>query len=1087
MQRKLSIVLIGAAACMALRGQGGGAQISGVVRDTTGLPVPAAEVQATNTETDQTRTVQTGEDGSYTFAALPIGAYKIQVTKQGFSTYVQSGILLQVGSAATVEVGLRVGAISEQVQVTADSAMVETHSTGIGQVVDQHRVVELPLNGRQAQYLIFLAGAAVTAPPGNLNSTKNYPTVVISVAGSLASGLTYMLDGATHNDPFSNQALPIPFPDALQEFKLETSALPAQYGHHSAAAVNAVTKSGTNEYHGNAFEFLRNGDLNARDFFAPTRDTLKRNQFGGTFGGPIKKDRIFFFVGYQQTMQRSDPSNGTAFIPTPAMLKGDFTAFAAPACNGGRPLTLAASAGFVNNKISPTLLSPAALKIMSFYPAPLDDCGKTLYGSVANTNEYLGLGRVDFRLNAKHSLATRYYGAHYFQNSPYPTGGNPLALQNAGIDPTNSMYSISETYLVSPTIVNTAHGTVNRAALFKFQNPAFAPKDVGIDAYSYQKFMVLTAGSFITGSVFAHAGYYDSLTFQAADDLSMVKGSHQFGFGFNWIKAQNNNDINLNAAGQYTFSGQFSGSALPDFLTGSLSAMTQGNPALLYSRSNYVSLYAQDSWKITSRIIFNYGVRWEPFLPVTLKNGRVSRFDQTAFDNNAHSVVYPNGPAGTFFPGDSNYDGNGVTGKRWATFAPRAGLVWDPKGDGKTSIRASYGRFYSSVHLFYDAQFAYANPIGDLIAADLTGGVKLDNPWKNYPGGNPFPLTLGKNSVFPPNGNYITYGPNTNPTYVQQWNFSLQRQLSQNWLFTVNYLGNNTIHGWAWKQINPGIYSATATTGNISTRRVLYLKNPAQGQFYGTVGQVDDGATATYDGLLISVQRRFANNFTILGNWTWSHCIADPIPNDSSTAGYTDPTNRRYDRGNCGGIDRRHVVNISAVYQTPKFSNAILGRLASNWQLSTIVAMQAGSYYTITSGVDRSFSGIAGQRPQHVLADPYAANQTVDQQFNPAAFATVPAGQLGNLGVNNILGPGTLQVDMSLSRTFSFAERFKTQFRLEAFNVPNRLNAAPPTLTLNSPNFGRILSDISTSAGAQASGPGQGNPRVLQVALKLSF
>ena len=213
--------------------------------------------------------------------------------------------------------------------------MVETHSTGIGQVIDQERVVDLPLNGRNDLMLLFLGGAATTAPPGNLNSTKNYPTVVISVAGGLANGITFLLDGSTHNDPFSNQAMPFPFPDAMQEFKVETSALPAQYGEHSAAAVNAVTKSGSNSYHGDAFEFLRNGDFNARDTFAPTRDTLKRNQFGGTFGGPIKRNKIFFFLGYQGTLNRSDPTGGTSFIPTPAMQAGDFTAFESPACNGG--------------------------------------------------------------------------------------------------------------------------------------------------------------------------------------------------------------------------------------------------------------------------------------------------------------------------------------------------------------------------------------------------------------------------------------------------------------------------------------------------------------------------------------------------------------------------------------------------------------------------------------------------------------------------------------------------------------------------------------------------------------------------------
>jgi hypothetical protein len=685
----------------------GNSQISGTVRDSSGLAVPGATIQATQTDTGATRTAQSGADGSFVLASLPIGPYRLQVTKQGFSAYVQSGIVLQVDSNPTVDVALKVGSITEQVQVQADAAMVETHSTGIGQVVDQKRVVELPLNGRQPQYLIFLAGAATTAPPGNLNSTKNYPTVVISVAGATAAGLTYNLDGSSHNDPYSNQAMPIPFPDALQEFKLETSALPAQYGQHSAAAVNAVTKSGGNEFHGNAFEFFRNGALNARDFFAASRDTLKRNQFGGTFGGPIKHNKLFFFLGYQGTLQRSDPTNGIGFIPTPAMQSGDFTAFASASCqSSGRPLAL--SSPFVGNKVSPTVFSPAALKIMTYYPVTNDPCGRETFGYFTNADEHLGLARADYQLSDKQSLVVRWYGAHLVNPPPYSKGGNPLALNNAGIDVLDQSLSIGDTYLISSSTVNSFHATFLRGGLDKFQNFVFGPKDVGINAYSYQPYIVLTAGTFITGNVFAHAGAYYSTTTQLADDISMQKGAHQLGFGGAWIHSLNNNTINLNAAGQYTFNGMYTGTALGDFLTGQLSSMTQGNPGLLYTRQHYIGMYAQDSWKLTSRLTLSYGLRWEPFLPVYMKQSRVAEINYQNFLNNVRSSVYTNAPAGMIFPGDAGYPGSGTTSKKMNNFMPRVGLVWDPKGDGKMTVRASYGRFYSTTHLFYDAQFVTA-------------------------------------------------------------------------------------------------------------------------------------------------------------------------------------------------------------------------------------------------------------------------------------------------------------------------------------------------------------------------------------------
>src|SRR5262245_30777329 len=368
------------------------AQINGTVKDQSGAVLPGAEVSAIQTATGARRQVLTDETGSYTLTNLPIGPYTLEVALQGFRTHVQTGIVLQVDSNPTVPVILQVGQVSEQIEVAADAALVETHSTGIGTVVDNQRVLELPLNGRNATELIFLAGMATAgAGSGSINSVRNYPTVIVSVAGGLGGQTTFLLDGANHNDAHNNLNLPLPFPDALQEFKVETSALPAQYGIHGAATVNAVTKSGTNQFHGDLFEFLRNGVFNARNFFAAKRDTLKRSQFGGTIGGPIRKDKLFFFGGYQGTIQKSDPPQSIAYVPTSAMLAGDFTAVASPACNNGRQITLAASQGFVNNQISTTRFNPVALKIASLLPTTADPCGQITYGLISNQTEHLGV------------------------------------------------------------------------------------------------------------------------------------------------------------------------------------------------------------------------------------------------------------------------------------------------------------------------------------------------------------------------------------------------------------------------------------------------------------------------------------------------------------------------------------------------------------------------------------------------------------------------------------------------------------------------------------------------------------------------
>jgi hypothetical protein len=1066
--------------------------------------VPGAEVKATQTATGLVRTVTSGADGSYVLPNLPIGPYQLEVSKEGFSKYLQAGIVLQVDSNPTIDAALKVGSVSEQVTVQADAAMVETHSTGVGQVVDQERVVDLPLNGREANYLIFLAGAATLAPSSDLNSTKNYPTVVITVAGGLSNGMTFLLDGATHNDPYNNQGLPLPFPDALQEFKVETSALPAQYGQHSAAAVNAVTKSGGNEFHGDAFEFFRNGDVNARDFFAPTRDTLKRNQFGGTFGGPVKKNKLFFFLGYEGTIQRSDPSTGIAFVPTPAMLTGDLTAITSPACNGGRQITL--KAPYINNQIAPSLIAQPVFSIMKYYPVPTGPCGQVSFGSLTNSDEHLGLARVDYQFSDKQSMFVRYYAAHLFQPSPY-NNMDLLSLTNAGVDDMVNSFVFGDTYLIGSGAVSSFRATLNRGAVTKFQDPFFSPQDIGINVVSaIPKYTLMNiTNEFYTALNTAPPGSIKTTTGQIAEDVSMVKGSHQIGFGANWIHPIEDATINLYSAGQFTFSGQATGLSMADFLIGSVGTFIQSNPALAYQRQQYIGLYVQDSWRVKPRLTVNYGVRWEPNLGTSVKDGWVTHFDMADFNAGVHSTVYPNAPAGLLFPGDAGFPGNNQPSHTpVADFAPRLGLVWDPKGDGRMTVRASYGIFYDLSHIFEDYQYAFNGPWGNNVTLTNPPGGMV-NPWLNYPGGNPFPANLSANSPFTSAGSYMTAPSNIKTTYTGAWNLSVQRQVGKNWLISANYLGNNIVHLISGQALNPAIYLPGATcvingvtytpcssTANTQQRRFLSSLNPAQGAFYGTVGQLDDGGTGNYNGLLLSAQRRLANGVTALANYTWSHCIADAASTELSASGsYSQPSNRRADRGNCLASDRRQVLNVSLVAQSPRFSDRRLQMVAGGWQVSAIISAQTGSYFSVTSGVDAALTGIAtNQRPNQVLADPYPTNQSINQWINPAAFGSAAAGTYGNLGFDNILGPGAFQLDMSLSRFFQIREKQKLEVRWEAFNVPNHMNPNIPVSTaLNSGSFGKITNDISPSVGqgtiAGAAGPG--DPRIMQFALKYIF
>jgi hypothetical protein len=651
------------------------AQVNGVVRDSSGLAVPGAAVKATQTATGAVRTAISGSDGAYVLPNLPIGPYLLEVTKDGFSKYVQSGIVLQVATNPTIDVALKVGAVNEQVTVQADAALVETHDSGVGTVVDNQRVVEMPLNGRNVTELVFLAGLATTAPVGapsaGLSSVRNYPTVVISVAGGSGNGNSYLLDGVYYNDDYSNQNLPLPFPDALQEFKVQTSALPAQYGYHSAAAITAITKSGTNEFHGDLFEFLRNGNLNSRDFFASTRDTLKRNQFGGTIGGPVKKDKLFFFAGYQATIQKSTPPQSFAFVPTPAMLAGDFTGITSPACNSGRQINLPASLGFVNNQISPSSLNPAALIIASHLPVPAGPCGQVSYGLLSNQTENLGVAKVDFQKSEKHSLFARTLITDLFLPSTYD-GNNGLTLNTAEAHYRVYAATIGDTYLLGPGMVNSFRVSMNMEELQKpvdnFADwPALGVKATPLEGPTVR--LTVTGNGFAIGSGSSVKNKSVQGPFaNIVEDLSWIKGAHQIGFGGAYLHLIENFLSGLNPAGIMTFSGQVSGLGLADFMLGDASAWNQGNFNQNYQRQHYLGLYAQDSWKLNSRLTLNYGIRWEPYIAPNSKFGWYSHFDPALLAQGVRSTVYVNAPPGMIFPGDPQYTvGKHPESSKWNT------------------------------------------------------------------------------------------------------------------------------------------------------------------------------------------------------------------------------------------------------------------------------------------------------------------------------------------------------------------------------------------------------------------------------------
>jgi hypothetical protein len=1057
------------------------ASIAGTVRDESGAVLPGVTVTASQTETGLARTGVTDQDGAYTLQSLPVGPYRLEFVLAGFRTAVQTGIVLQVNTNPTINATLSLGELSETVQVEARAALIETRNPGIGQLMENEQVVELPLNGRQTLDLVYLTGMAT--PSGTLGGARGTTfgaPQTISVAGGLANGAAYLLDGGTHNDPFNNAAIPFPFPEALQEFKVETSALPAQYGYHSAAAVNAVTKSGTNTFNGSVFEFFRGDALNATNPFAPAGadrerrgDELNRNQFGGTLGGPIVSDRLFFFGGYQQTRIRRLPPTEFQFVPTTAMLAGDFSAVASAACNAGRQVPLRTP--FVDNRVSPALFSPASLRLAAMLPVPDNPCGQVFFDRPDDADEYVVVGKVDFTATSNHTMFGRLQVVRLDTPGNYD-GSTPMSYSAAAFR--NRVYSFvfGDTLLFGNNAVNALRFTVNRGDYRKFHTSIVDYTDLGIRATPVvpDALRMSVTGGFTLTPPPSLPGETPTMTYQLAEDFSIIRGQHQFGVGANYIYTRLDSKSYLAASGNVTFTGQQTGLGLADFLLGRAASFSQGTVAGLNLRSHYVGLYAQDSWRMSPNVTLSAGLRWEPYLPVSSSSDQITYFDRQRFDAGIRSSVFRNAPPGLMFPGDDGMPGSQVARNQWSNLAPRIGLVWDPGGAGRESVRTSYGRFYDLPHLQGYVAMPQSAPWGNTITVNnLPSG--WDDPWVAYPGGNPIPIVVSPDMQFPLAASYTIFPLDLSPTTMDQWNASYQRQVGAAWMVSANYLGSHTRHLWGADQINPAVFGSGATVANTNQRRVLSLQDPVNGAFFSSIQVLDNEGTARYHGLLLSVQRRRAGGLTVQGNYTRSHCVTDLQNYEPGIAGapYMIPGRRDVDRGKCQNSSD-HILNVSTVYEIGGVgSHPVVRAVTSGWQISGIVTARSGSYFAVTTGVDTALTGQPGQRANQVVDDPFLLDSSIAGSLNPAAFQAPATGAYGTMPIDGILGPGRWLVDMGLSRSFRLQGR-QLQIRLEAFNFFNHVNPSNPVSTLNNPNFGRVT---STST----------EPRILQVGVKYLF
>lgn len=1055
------------------------ASLGGTVEDPAGAVVPGATVTAQNEDTGLTRTVTSQQDGEFLFPALPVGNYKLTVKKAGFSAYVQTGIHLTVNQVATQTVKLKVGAVTQEVTVSANTALLTTRSGTVGQLINQRHIVDLPLNGREAQSLVFLAA-------GTVNETGKGPGYCLanceggvypgeqdaSVSGLGTRGVNYEMDGADHNDTYVNANLPFPNPDAIQEFNIQDQNLSAQYGR-GGAVVNIVTKSGTNEIHGDAFEFLRNGALNARNFFAPKQDSLKRNQFGGSIGGPIIKNKLFYFGTYQGTRIRSAAQGQVAFVPTAAERNGDFSDISTQLVDPSTGIP------FAGNQIPTTDFSAPSDFFLKYIPLP-NGAGRqlTYAGPSVVQNDDQWMSKIDW-IQGKNQVTGSFFWTRF--NEPPDIAGaktNILAADGNGNLVTVKNLSLNHTYMFSPTLLfNTWFGW-NSQTGGSLSGAPFGFPDAGVQiAAPTPPEMSLSVGGFFSFGT-NHLGAFNRGDWTIREDVTLERGRHDIHLGGEAVRLKNHLTNEFTMSGEFSFGNQLSGSNLTDFMLGHASHFLQGGGEFKDMHGVLYSFYAQDNWRATQKLTLNMGIRWDPFFPYTEEKGRV-----VCYVPGGQSQRFPNAPVGMLF-GGSNHDPGCPAGfgiyNNLGNVAPRLGFAY--KLDSKTVVRGGAGFYYIPPSTVASNGFVDTAPFGPRF--DMTGDISFVDPFGSQGiSPNPFPAQYGPslpgpNATFTlPVSIYGTFERNWKMAQMATWNLTVERQFRKNWLVRAAYVGNKGTHlstavdGGA-NEANPAIYiPGQSTEANTQSRRI----NPN----FGSVGLYGSLYNSNYNALQLTLEKRFTHGFSLLANYSWSKMF----DNFGLYGGEnTNPFNPQFDYG-ISNDDIPNVVHFSGIWQLPKSKlHGIAGGFTSGWQLTSLATWHSGFPFEVLSGTDNSFSGVGLDRADFIgtsfssqaKLDPNRSHgQLIQEYFNPAFFVPNAVGTFGNTAKNILRGPGFFDTDFGLIKNTHITERTSLQFRAEFFNLFNNVNFAQPDNSVSDSTIGQITSAY--------------DPRILQFALKILF
>ena len=1034
--------------------------------DPSGAGIPNADVSCQDRQTALTYHVATDSTGLFRFPDLPIGTYDVTASSKGFSSAVNQDVKLATGHSVDLLLQLQIGSTLQTTTVSGAVQVIQPTSSELQTSVENKNMTDLPLNGRNPLQLVTLTPGAVNTGSGNSFQAANGQ---FAVNGNRGTDNGYTLDGVSYSDPHFGTAPVLPSPDALEEFTVKSSNFAASESG-AGANIQFSTRSGTNQFHGTAFEYLRNDVLDSRNFFASTSTPFKRNQFGGTVGGPIWKDKTFFFLSYQATRVVGGASPSIATPPNVAYRSGNFA--------GGRiiidPTT---HLPFANNAIPASRIDPLSARVLSLIPLPNQPNGTFTAKPRTDQDDDQLSARIDHNFTPKDRLTLRYfYDDFRFQEatSPFPDiyGSDAFHNQNG---------LVSETHIFNPNLILV--GTFGYTRVPRSRSANLPATMLGLGANV--PLATPNAPSELNVGINGYANLVSGTpiqirpeTYEYRAHFSWTKGKHLLQFGIDVFR---NHEFALDqsrSSGTWTFDGSRtastaisnSGDAFADFLLGAPQVFAQhgASPQDLYETK--IQPWIQDDWKIRPNFTLNLGLRWEPWLPATDEAA-----PQVGFVPGVQSSIAPLAPLGLLFSGDRGLSSS-IFPRDWNNLAPRVGFAWDLNGRGTTVIRGAYGIFYRPSPLNLQ-RFSGNTAAFRGLTTNISNPASFANPYLGIAGGDPFPWTaptVSDLATYPFTRPVVTSAldPATRTSYVQQWNFTVERQVQKDMGISLSYIGNRMVKGLSSSEGNPGIYMPGATAQNVNSRR------PYAG--IGSLQYVFPFQNSNYNAMQVALKKQSSSGLTLIANYTWSKCL----DNNSQTIGSVSVTHKldpNLDYGPCD-FDITQRGNLSLVYDIPRITalHGIVSQVVNDWSLTSIVTLQTGLPISVYSGRDNAFSGPTTNSGNNDFADlvlantnrPNGANSLV-QWFNTSAFRVNAVGTYGNIGRNLLTGPSLFDWDLGVLKRFPIHENMDLQYRAEAFNATNHTNFSNPVATVSNLNFGKILSAAS--------------PRVIQMSLRFSF